>query len=103
MTEVKKEVTITPEDVTAALDFWKHFKIVPLPGLQEAAEAFCKDPNYENQEVLKLYLCKSITEQPHEAFQDPMFEKIKTECAGVVFDMQFDRDLESALAPEEQK
>lgn len=95
--EVKKEVLITPEDVTAALDFWKHFNIPLFEGLQEAVDAFIAEPNYENQEAIKFYVCKAVTETDHPAFKDMMFEKIAEECRAVSFNMQFDRDIAKVL------
>ncbi len=99
--EPKKEVVITPEDVNAAFDFWKHFNIPVLPGLQDAVTLFGQDPSFENQEKLKLELCRAISETDHEAFKDDMFSKIVEECAGVTFDMQFDQDFEKTVTEKE--
>ena len=95
-------VVITPEDCIAALDFWRHFNI-PIPtALQDAFDSFSKDPVFLNQEKVKLEICRAISETDHEAFKDEMFKKIVEECAGVTFDMQFDKDLEKTLSVEKE-
>lgn len=102
LAEIKREVVITAEDCNAAFDFWKHFKIPPIPGLKESIDAFAAEPTFENQQQIKYYICKAIAETDHEAFKDPLFEKIVAECADVGFDMQFDKDLEKALTTTEE-
>ena len=96
-TEKEQKVVISPEDCNAALDFWRHFNI-PIPSdLQDAFDSFSKEPNFENQEKVKLQICKAISTTDHEAFKDDMFSKIVEECAGVTFDMQFDADFEKTV------
>lgn len=93
----ENKVVISPEDCNAALDFWRHFNI-PIPDyLQKNFEKFSAEPNFENQELVKLGLVKAISETEHEAFKDEMFSKIVEECAGVTFDMQFDQDFENTV------
>jgi len=95
--EVDQKVAISPEDCNAALDFWRHFNI-PIPAnLQAAMDVFAKDPTWQNQEVVKLEICKAISETDHQAFKDEMFNKIVEETAAVSFDLQFDQDLEKTL------
>jgi len=101
--EVSKVVAITPEDVTGAADFWTHFE-VPMPAsLRSAFDNFVNDPNYENQMIVKIELCKAIGYTEHEAFNDEMFKEIVEECRNVTYDMGFDKALESAILTEEDK
>lgn len=95
--ESKDKVVITPEDVRAALDFWTHFKIPLHASLVEAADLFSKEQTIENQNAVKLALCKAIAETDHEAFKDPIFAPIVSECGDTMFKMQFDKDLEETL------
>ncbi len=97
--EKDNKIVVSAEDCLAALDFWKHFNI-PLPApLENAVQAFAKDASFENQEAIKLEICKAISTTDHEAFKDEMFTKIVEECGGVAYDMTFDRELEATLAP----
>lgn len=99
--EKERQIVIGPEDCNAALDFWRHFNI-PIPaGLQAAFDAFTADPSFENQEKVKLEVCRAIAETDHEAFKDEMFKKIVDECAGVSFEMQFDEDFEKEVSKKE--
>lgn len=94
---VKQEVVISPEDCNAALDFWRHFNI-PIPAaLQSALDDFAASPDFPNQQKVKLEICRAISTTDHEAFKDDMFSKIVEECAGVTFEMQFDKDFESTV------
>jgi hypothetical protein len=102
LAEKDTTVVISPEDCNAALDFWRHFNI-PIPqNLQDAFDLFSTDPSFVNQERIKLEVCKAISQTDHEAFKDEMFQKIVEECAGVTFDMQFDKDLEKTLSTEKE-
>lgn len=99
--EEKNKVVISPEDCNAALDFWRHFEI-PIPSaLQEAFDAFSAEPNFTNQQKVKLEICRAISTTDHEAFKDEMFEKIVEECANVTFEMQFDKDFEAEVSVKE--
>jgi Lhr-like helicase len=96
----ESQVLVTPEECHAALEFWKHFKI-PIPqSLADAVERFTNNPTLENQDILKLEICKSIAETDHEAFKVPMFEQIVQECANTAYNMQFDKDIEKVLSEE---
>ena len=97
LVEKDNKVVISPEDCNAALDFWRHFDIPIAAGLQTAMDAFAADPTFENQEKVKLEVCRAISETDHEAFKDEMFKRIVEECAGVTFDMQFDKDFETTV------
>jgi hypothetical protein len=99
--EKEKKIVISPEDCNAALDFWRHFNI-PIPSnLQSAFDAFTADSSFENQEKVKLEVCRAISETDHEAFKDEMFKKIVEECSGVSFEMQFDEDFEKEVTKKE--
>jgi len=104
-TEEKKEdlnkVVISPDDCNAALDFWRHFNI-PIPAeFQAAMDAFAADPSFANQQRVKLEVTKAISTTDHEAFKDDMFTKIREECAGVAYEMQFDKEFEETVAVKE--
>jgi hypothetical protein len=96
--EVAKKVVISADDAKAALEFWKFFEMQPPEDLTKAVEDFCQSPVFENQQSFKLALTKAITESDHPAFNDQVFEKIKTQCAEVAFKMEFEKNLEKELS-----
>jgi hypothetical protein len=97
LSEQPNKVAITPEDATAALDFWKHFNI-PIPAsMQQAFDNFVADPTFPNQERVKYEVTNAISTTDHEAFKDDMFEKIREECADTAYSMAFDKQLEETL------
>lgn len=100
-TEQSKTVVVSPEDCNAALDFWRHFNIPIAPELQKALDDFSADPSFENQEKMKLEVCKAISTTDHEAFKDDMFKRITEECESMTFEMQFDKDFEAEVAVKE--
>src|SRR6202166_2400263 len=83
--EVVKKVAINVEDCTGAAEFWKHFNVDMLPELKVAFEKFASDPSFENQQDIKLAVCKAIGYTEHGAFRDEMFKEIVEECKGVVY------------------
>jgi hypothetical protein len=100
--EDMKKPVIAFGDCQAAIDFFSHFEI-PLPSdLNLALENFRSAETLENQEELKFQLCKAIATIDHEAFKDEMFEKIVAECKNVVYEMQFDKDLETTLTDDKK-
>lgn len=98
LVEKDTKIVISPEDCNAALDFWRHFEIPIADPLQAAIDLFAKDPSFENQNLVKLEVCRAISTTEHPAFKDEMFKKIAEECAGVTFDMQFDKDFETTVS-----
>lgn len=100
--EVVQKVTINVEDCTGAAEFWKHFNVEMSPELKAAFEAFAANPSYENQQEIKLQVCKAIGYTDHEAFRDEMFKEIVEECRSVVYDLSFDKSLEATLDPEDK-
>jgi len=99
--EVSRTVAITPEDCSGAAEFWPHFSIPMPPELKEAFAKFAENPSFENQNVVKLQVCKAIGYTDHEAFNDEMFKEIVEECRNVTYDMGFDSALENTLGTEE--
>lgn len=97
LVEKDTKVVLSPEDCNAALDFWKHFEIQVPQAMQTAFDNFATNQTFENQEKLKLEVCRAISAADHEAFKDEMFQRIVEECSGVTFDMQFDKDFEATV------
>jgi len=98
--QVESKVSVTPEECRAALNFWTYFNIPAPRTLVEAVEKFSTEPTLQNQDVLKLEICRAISETDHEVFRDPMFQQIVQECTKVTFEMQFDKDVEKILSEE---
>src|ERR1019366_1668321 len=101
--EVTNKVAITAEDCVGAAEFWKHFSVDMLPELKVAFERFQKDPSYDNQQDIKLQVCRAIGYTEHDAFKDEMFKEIVEECRNVVYDLSFDKSLEATLDKEDDK
>lgn len=100
--QVESKVIVTPEDAKAAFEFWHQFNVPPMAGLKEAFEKFQATPTFENQEHLKLMVCKAIATTDHECFKDETFQKVAEECNEVAYDMAFERDFEETVAVDEE-
>lgn len=95
--QAKKEVVITPEDCSAALEFWNAFSI-PMPdALKNASEAFAKDSSYENQEEFKFQLVAAISESDHEIMKDDIFQEVIKEVSTYYQDALFEKNLKEML------
>jgi hypothetical protein len=95
--EVTPKLVIAPDDTKSALDFYKHFNI-PMPeALTKALSTFAANPTIENQAAVKYEICHAIVHVQHEAFRDEMFKKIAEECASVVYEMKFEKDITETL------
>lgn len=99
-TEQERKVVVTAEDAAAAFEFWKQFNIPPMPGLQDAFDAFCKNPTFDNQEHLKYMVCKAIATTDHECFTEESFTKVAEECAETAYELGFKRDFENTIGEE---
>jgi len=97
ISEVGQTIAITPEDCSAALDFWKHFNIPVSEQMQKAFEAFVKEPTFQNQKRVKREVTREISTSSHEAFKDEMFKKIGEECQDEFYGIAFDEELEEML------
>jgi hypothetical protein len=74
-----------------------------IPELKAAFEKFEKEPTFENQQEIKLQICRAIGYTEHDAFKDKMFKEIVEECRGVAYNLSFDKSLEATLDKEEDK
>jgi hypothetical protein len=95
--EVIKKVVITPEDVAGASEFWQHFQVPMTDPLKLAFAKFAKEPTFENQDEIRIELCRAIAYTDHDAFKDEMFKEVVEECKSVEYDMGFDKELEQQL------
>jgi len=95
--EVENKVVIEKADVENVKEYSKHFK-VPLPDeLVAALDAFATDETFENQQEVKLQMCRWILTCPHQSFQDEMWNTPKEASKQIVFDLQFEKDLNDTL------
>jgi hypothetical protein len=101
MTEEKKEkVVLNSEDIQNIRNFAIHFEVEMSDELKEAADKFNSKPNIENQNNLKLALCKWIKESEHDSFKDSLWDHAKERSTDIIFNMQFDKDVNEVLGSE---
>lgn len=101
--EKDKQVVISAEDCMGALDFWTHFDIEPPAELKQAMDKFIANPTFDNQNLVKLEICKTIATSDHEAFKDDMFQKIVDECRSTAYEMSFDKEVEETFSVKTQE
>lgn len=100
--EVKNKVTISGDDCSNVKKYCGHFGVPSSDDLDEALETFSKDPTFKNQLSVKLEICKWMLSCPHESFKDSLWDAPKKAAEEVVYDLQFDKDLEEVLTDEEK-
>ena len=95
--EVKNKIAISAEDCANVKKYCNHFGVPITEGLDKALDEFSKNPTFQNQQEVKLEICKWILEGNHESFKDSLWDAPKKASEEVVFDLQFDRDLREEL------
>jgi len=100
--EVKEKITITNEDCLSVYKYCEHFKVPMADSLKNALQKFEKDNSYKNQLEIKLEMCKWILSSDHENFKDSLWEAPKKSAEALVFDLQFDKDLNDELTKEKE-
>ena len=101
--EVKNQIVISADDCKNVREYGKHFG-VPIPQeLEEALEAFITDQTFENQQTVKLEMCKWMLTSEHESFGDKLWEEPKQLAEEATFNLQFDKDVQEALDQSKKK
>lgn len=101
--EVQNKVTLSNEDCANIRKYCGHFGVPCSEGLESAIEKFCDENSFENQQEVKLELCKWMLESQHESFKDSLWDAPKEAAQEVVFDLQFDKDVKETLATDESE
>lgn len=101
--EQKQVVVIGLDDVKHIRDFFKHFSVGWNSTLEDACVAFEKLQTFENQERLKIEVCKFITNSKNEIFKDKIFGNLGPETDQITYESQFNKDLEEVLSDPKKK
>jgi hypothetical protein len=101
--EVTNKITISPDDVDNIRKYCNHFGVDSTEELEKALDAFVADQTFENQMNIKLELCKWILTSDHDSFTDELWKAPKKAAEGAVYDLQFDKELDTFLSEEEDK
>ena len=97
----ESKVIITAADCEQVMELFTHLDI-PIPeDVKAALAAFKVDGSYENQQQIKLAMCRAIGFSSHSVFKDEDFAQIVEEARGIVYDVVFDKELEATLASDE--
>ncbi len=95
--EVKNKVTISGDDCTNVLKYCGHFNVPATEELKKSLDDFSANPVFENQQAVKLEICKWMLTCDHESFKDTLWDAPKKAAEEVVFDLQFDKDVQEVL------
>lgn len=101
--DVKNKVTISGDDCDNVKKYCGHFGVPSSTELDTALDLFKADGSYENQLNVKLEICKWMLSCKHESFDDNLWDAPKKAAEEVVFDLQFDRDLNETLSENEDE
>lgn len=101
--EVEKKIPVSNEDCDNVRNYSTNFGPDISPELQSAMDVFEKDQNYENMVDFKLELCKWLIECGHESFADSLWDHPKEAAKDIVFDLQFDKDVQTELGNEDEE
>lgn len=98
MTQENEKVIVSSEDTDNVRNYSVHFGVPLTPELSAAMDAFDQDQSFRNMQMFKLELCKWLLSSQHESFKDPLWNHPKSRAEGIVFDLQFEKDVEDVLS-----
>jgi len=99
--DVVNKIAISNDDCDNVRKYCGHFGVDSSEGLEAALAGFIKDNSFENQQEVKLEICKWILDSAHASFKDSLWDAPKKAAEEVVFDLQFDKDLKDTLSEKE--
>ena len=100
--EVDRTIPVSAEDCDNVRNYSLHFGVEISPALTDAMANFEKDTSsYEFMLDFKRELCAWLTTCGHESCQDSLWEHPTGAAADILFDLQFDKDVNEILATEE--
>jgi hypothetical protein len=101
---VKNKVAISGDDCGNVAKYCSHFGVPSSDELNESLAQFKENPTFENQQEVKLAICKWILSCQHQSFEDNLWDAPKKAAEQVVYDLQFDKDLkEEFVEPAESE
>lgn len=99
--EIDTEVAISKNDCQNVRNYGEHFKIKLPKSLEKALQEFEKDNTFDNQNQIKLQLCKWMVTSKHESWQDPIWNEPKVHANEIIYDLVFDEQVEEMLTSDE--
>lgn len=100
--EIEKKIPVSEEDCENVLNYSTNFGADVTPELQLAMDKFKGDQTYENMQDFKLEICKWLIESQHASFADNLWDHPKEAAQDIVFDLQFDKDVQAELGDEDK-
>ena len=101
--EADKSITVSAEDCDNVRNYSLHFGVELTDDLKEVMNAFEKDTTYEKMIDFKRELCKWLVTCNHESFKDSLWEHPTEAAKDILFDLQFDKDVNEVLAEKKEK
>ena len=95
--EIQTEVVINADDCENVRKYCQNFQIDIPAELEDALTAFENEKSFENQQNVKLELCKWMLTSTHETYQDEMWDTPKKSAEKILYNLQFDKDLNDTL------
>jgi hypothetical protein len=101
--EKLNKVVLDKADVENIREYANYYEAELPKDLDMAIDQFLADATFESQQGVKLALCKWIIESDNKSFIDDMWKTPKEASKKIVFDMQFDKDVNDTLTVEDPK
>jgi hypothetical protein len=97
--EVDRSIPVSTEDCDNVRNYSLHFGVAVTESLQKAMELFENDTtSYEKMIDFKRELCNWLATCGHESFQDSLWEHPTQAAADVLYELQFDKDVNEILS-----
>ena len=101
--EIERKVPVSEEDCENVRNYSVNFGVEISQELQAAMDKFEADQTYENHIEFKLEICKWLIQSGHESFEDSLWDHPKEAAQDIVFDLQFDKDVQEELGGDDNE
>ena len=101
--EVERKIPVSDEDRENVINYSKNFGASMSDELKLAMDIFVENSNYGNMLDFKLELCKWLLLSEHDSFSDSLWDHPKEAAKDIMFDLQFDKDVQEELGDDDEK
>lgn len=98
--KILKEIMLNVDDIRNLREFFQHFQVTIHPDLEDALTVWenkKEKVTLEDQENLRIGLCKTMVSSDHKMFKDELFAPILASSEKLVFESTFKEELEKQL------
>lgn len=94
----EQNIVVTVDDCHNLKSYGEYFGINLSEGLVGALDSFVNEQSFVNQQHILREFCLWITENPHETFKDPLWEKPKSKANEFLPTLLLDHEIDKVIS-----